>query len=282
MINNMQAYCLYLAESRWFQNTIIALILVSAILMGLETMDFTLPYRDLMHAVQQIILGVFVLEIIIKHLAFAPEYYRFYKSGWNVFDLVIVVFALIPAAGQFAMIARVLRLLRILRLISALPQLRIIVTTLIRSIPSIFNVVLLLSIVFYIYAVAGYHLFHQHDPEHWRHLGIALLTLFRIVTLEDWTDVMYTAMEMNGYAWIYFVSFVVLGTFVVINLFIAVVLDSLESAKQEQREQNQSSATLDDVKNEIEASRKALDQLHRRLMMHELETAHKEKDKIDQ
>lgn len=276
----MQAYCLYIAESRWFQNGIIALILVSAILLGIETLAISEAEHQLIQSMQQIILGIFVLEIIIKHIAVAPKFQRFYKSGWNVFDLTIVLFALLPAAGQFAMIARVLRLLRVLRLISALPQLRIIVSTLIGSIPSIFNVVLLLSIIFYIYGIAGYHLFHQHDPEHWRNLGIALLTLFRIVTLEDWTDVMYKGMELNSFAWIYFVSFVVIGTFVVINLFIAVVLDSLENAKQEQREGNQEPASLDDIKNEMLASRKALENIHRRIMMHEIETSiEKEKDK---
>lgn len=268
----MQAYCLYIAESRWFQNTIIAFILISAALLGIETMAFAKPYQDTLNAMQQIILGVFILELVIKHIAVTPEFYRFYKNPWNVFDLIIVLVALLPAAGQFAMIARVLRLLRVLRLISAIPQLRIIVTTLIGAIPNIMNVVMLLSIIFYIYAVAGYHLFHEHDPEHWRHLGIALLTLFRIATLEDWTDVMYKGMELSPYTWIFFVSFVVIGTFVIINLFIAVVLDSLDKAKTEQAKEVQDSVTIGDVKKEIEESRKALERLSTRLMMHELET----------
>ena len=275
----MQAYCLYIAESRWFQNSIIALILISAALLGLETLESSKPYHDTFEAIQQIILGVFILEIIIKHIAVAPEFYRFYKNGWNLFDLFIVLVALLPIAGQFAMIARVLRLLRVLRLISAIPQLRVIVATLIGAIPNIMNVVMLLSIIFYIYAVAGYHLFHQHDPEHWRNLGIALLTLFRIATLEDWTDVMYKGMEMNSYTWIYFVSFVIIGTFVIINLFIAVVLDSLDKAKHEQSKEIKDNITIAEVKQEIEESRKALERLSMRLMMHELEVDQQNKDK---
>ena len=128
---------------------------------------------------------------------------------------------------------RLARLFRVLRLVSTLPGLRLIVATLIRSVPGMFNVLALMSIVFYVYGVAGYHLFNEIDPTHWRTLGISLLSLFRIVTLEDWTDIMYAALEHHWWAWVYFVSFVVVGTFVVINLFIAVVINSLDEAKQE-------------------------------------------------
>jgi len=105
----------------------------------------------------------------------------------------------------------------------ALPELRLIVATLIRSVPGMFNVLALMSIVFYVYGVAGYYLFRDVDPTHWRTLGISLLSLFRIVTLEDWTDIMYAALEHHWWAWAYFVSFVVVGTFVVINLFLALI-----------------------------------------------------------
>ena len=175
---------------------------------------------------------VFIAEAIIKIVAVWPHPSHYFKNGWNVFDFSIVLFSLIPATGQFAMVARLLRLLRVVRLISTIPELRLIVPTLIRSLPSMGHVVMLMSIIFYIYAVAGYHLFHTHAPVHWGNLGLGLLTLFRIVTLEDWTDVMDKAMEMHHLTWIYFVSFVVFGTFVVVNLFIAVVLNNLEEAKR--------------------------------------------------
>ena len=129
----------------------------------------------------------------------------------TVFDFLVIVFSLLPATGEYAMIARLARLLRVLRLISTIQELRLIVSTLVRSIPSMGHVMLLMSIIFYIYAITGYQLFHEHDPVHWRNLGISLLSLFRIVTLEDWTDIMYTAMELHPMAWMYFVSFVVLA-----------------------------------------------------------------------
>ena len=108
-----------------------------------------------------------------------------------------------------------------------------------------------MSIIFYIYAVAGYHLFHEHDPTHWSTLGLSLLTLFRVVTLEDWTDVMYKAMEMHPWMWMYFVSFVIIGTFVVINLFIAVVLNNLEEAKQERLEALQQPPSKNEILKEL-------------------------------
>ena len=164
------------------------------------------------------------------------------------------------------MMARLARLLRVARLISTIPELRLIVSTLVRSIPSMGHVLLLMSIIFYIYAVAGYHMFHEHDPTHWNNLGLSLLTLFRVVTLEDWTDVMYKAMEMNSLSWMYFVSFVVVGTFVVINLFIAVVINNLEEAKHEALEELQAPTTRDEIINELKQTQQALARLQDKLL----------------
>jgi voltage-gated sodium channel len=125
-------------------------------------------------------------------------------------------------------VARLVRILRVLRLVSAVPQLRLIVATLVRSIPSMGHVIVLMSIILYIYGVTGYHLFHEHDADNWGTLGRSLLTLFQIVTLEGWVEVMNTALEAHRWAWIYFVSFVLIGTFVMLNLFIAVVVNAME------------------------------------------------------
>ncbi len=194
-----------------------------------------------------------------------PRIERYFRDGWNVFDFTIIVISLLPSTGELATVARLARLLRVLRLVSALPELRLIVTTLIRSIPSMFNVIALLSIIFYVYAVAGYHLFHEVDPTHWRNLGIALLSLFRIVTLEDWTDIMYAAMQAHWWAWAYFVSFVVMGTFVVVNLFIAVVLNNLDEAKQERLAELRSEPSYKEIVTELERTRTTLARLERRL-----------------
>ncbi|MCK4587478.1 MAG: ion transporter, partial [Gammaproteobacteria bacterium] len=207
----MKKIALSIVEKSSFEYFIIGLILLNAVILGLETSpSIVAEYSDWLTLGNQLILGVFILEAILKITAVAPKLKLYFGNGWNLFDFSIVVFSLIPATGEYAMIARLARLLRVARLISTIPELRLIISTLVRSIPSMGHVLLLMSIIFYIYGVAGYHLFHEHDPTHWETLGISLLTLFRVVTLEDWTDVMYTAMDMHPMSWIYFVSFVVL------------------------------------------------------------------------
>ena len=142
---------------------------------------------------------------------------------------------------------------------------RLIVATLVRSIPSMGHVILLMSVIFYIYAVTGYHLFGAVDPEHWGTLGASLLTLFQMVTLEGWVDVMNAAMEAHALAWIYFVSFVLIGTFVVLNLFIAVVINNLEQSKVEQLEELNKPATHQEVLEELDRTRRALQELQRKI-----------------
>lgn len=255
-----------IVEKRAFEYFIIGLILFNAVILGLETSSsFVENYDGWLHLANQIILGVFILEAALKIIAVAPRFKLYFGNGWNLFDFSIVVLSLLPATGEYAMIARLARLLRVARLMSTIPELRLIISTLIRSIPSMGHVMLLMSIIFYIYAVAGFHLFHEHDPTHWRNLGVSLLTLFRVVTLEDWTDVMYTAIEMHHLSWIYFVSFVVLGTFVVINLFIAVVLNNLDEAKQEQLAAIKGPASKEEILRELRQTQEALARLQKKL-----------------
>ena len=250
----------------WFQWGITAIIAVNAIIIGLDTSAWLAArFGAWFEAANQIFLGVFVLEAGVKIAAAWPKPTRYFKDGWNVFDFTIIVFSLLPSTGELATLARLARLLRVLRLVSALPELRLIIVTLVRSIPSMFNVVGLMSIIFYIYAVAGYHLFHEIDPTHWRTLGISALTLFRVVTLEDWTDVMYAAMAHHWWAWIYFVSFVVIGTFVIINLFIAVVLNNLDEAKAERLRDLVAPPSRQDLFRELRATQESLSRLEERL-----------------
>jgi voltage-gated sodium channel len=252
-----------------FEYFIVALILLNGVILGLETSPtIVAQYGDWLHLGNQMILGVFIIEAMLKIVAVAPRLKLYFGDGWNLFDFSVVVLSLLPATGEYAMIARLARLLRVARLVSTIPELRLIISTLVRSIPSMGHVLMLMSVIFYIYAVAGYHLFHQHDPIHWETLGISLLTLFRVVTLEDWTDVMYTAMEMHPMSWIFFVSFVVLGTFVIINLFIAVVINNLEEAKQEQLDKLQRPPTKDEILRELRQTQKMLSRLQDKLERH--------------
>ena len=251
-------------ESSAFRGGIIALIILNGIVIGAATSETVLQLsEEWLRKLDDIILWIFVAEAVLKLTAVWPNPGRYFRDPWNDFDFTVVALSLIPATGQFATVARLLRLLRVMRLISAIPELRLIVSTLLRSLPSMGHVVLLMSIVFYIYGIAGFHLFHTHDPQHWGNLGLSLLTLFRVVTLEDWTDVMYTAMELHPLAWVYFVSFVVVGTFVIINLFIAVVLNNLEASKH--REQEGQPVSREDLLRELRMLRETVARIESRI-----------------
>lgn len=266
----VQQWCRCVVEARWFEPFIIGVIVLNAVLLGCETVPFLLTrYGAQFELLNTLIISIFVVEVLIKLGAASPQWWRYFTNGWNVFDFTVVVVTLLPATGPFATLIRLLRLLRVVRLVSALPELRLIVATLIRSIPSMGNVLVLMGIIFYIYAIAGYHLFHAIDPQHWGNLPLSFLTLFRVVTLEDWTDVMYTAMEAMPWAWLYFVSFVVMGTFVVMNLFIAVVLNNLDEAKTERLAQLRQIPSRDELVNELRQTQDILAKLQSRLSDYE-------------
>lgn len=252
-----------IVASNWFNHGITAVIVCNAIVIGLDTSaELTERFSEWFSWANTTFLGIFIIEAVIKIIAQRTRYFR---DGWNLFDFSIIIISLLPATGQLATLARLARLLRVLRLISTLPELRLIVATLVRSIPSMGHVLALMSIIFYVYGVAGFHLFHDVDPTHWRNLGISLLSLFRIVTLEDWTDIMYNAMAVKPWAWMYFVSFVVLGTFVVVNLFIAVVINNLDEAKAERLNEITTPPTVDEVLIELRETQAALNRMRTKL-----------------
>ena len=161
----MKEFCTRTVNAKWFERAIISLILINAAVLGLETSPAIYEkYHSLFEFISQFVLAVFVLEAVMKITAVYPKISKYFRDGWNVFDFTIVVLSFVPATGQFAIIARLARLLRVLRLISALPELRLIVSTLIRSIPSMANVILLMSVIFYVYAIMGFHLFLKSTP----------------------------------------------------------------------------------------------------------------------
>ena len=253
-------------EAHAFEYAIITIIILNGVLLGVGTSSaLSEQYGSWFSLGNRIALAIFIAEALLKMVASSPRVVGYFKDGWNVFDFLVIVFALIPATGQFAMIARLARLLRVLRLISTVRDLRLIVAALVRSIPSVGHVMMLMSIIVYIYAVMGYHLFHENDPDNWRNLGIAVLTLFNVITLEGWTEVMYTAMETHPLAWLYFVSFVVVGTFVVINLFIAIIINNLDEAKLERLRDIERPVSREELLREIRATQDALNRLEARL-----------------
>ena len=229
--------CRRLAASPRFQMAILIVILINAALVGLETSGTLVArHRTLFAAANVLILVIFLAEIAIRILAHGRNLGAFIKDGWNLFDVAVIALSLVPGVGAFATVARVARVLRVARLVSLTPKLRLIVGTMMRSIPSLTHVSLLLSLLLYIYAVIGVNLFGAHDPTHWGGLGQALLTLFQMLTLEGWVEIQAVSLQRFPYAWLYYGSFVIVAVFVVVNLFIAVVLNNLDEIREEDRQ----------------------------------------------
>lgn len=262
----MQAVARRIVEARAFEPAMIGLILVNAVLIGLETSrEIAARYGAWLHLGNELILFVFIVEAILKLVAVAPRFGLYFGNGWNLFDFGIIVASLLPATGEFALVARLVRVLRVLRLVSAVPQLRLIVATLVRSIPSMGHVLVLLSILFYVYAVTGFHLYGEHDAEHWGSLGAALLTLFQLVTLDDWFNLYSRAREVHAWSWLFFVSFILVGTFVMLNLFIAVVINNLDAARATELENLRQPTTREELLRELDRTREALTALRERI-----------------
>lgn len=221
-------------ESRPVQNAIIAVIIFNAITLGLDTFEYIKQNAGgLMLNIERVILTIFVVEILLKLYAFG---FRFFRNGWNVFDFIIVGIALVPASGPFA-ILRALRILRILRLLTKIDRLRHIVESLMRAIPSIGWIALLLGMVFYIFAVMGTELFGKSFPETFGHIGRSMFTLFQVMTLESWSmGIARPVMEAYPYAWLYFVTFILITAFTVLNLFIGIIVSTMQEKHYEEEE----------------------------------------------
>jgi voltage-gated sodium channel len=214
-------------ESSRVQRTIIALIVVNALILGLETSEsVTARYGALLTRIDQVILAVFVLEILVK---FYANGLRFFRQSWNVFDLLVVGIALVPASGPLQVL-RTLRVLRVLRLISTMPRLRFVVESLLHAVPGIGAIGGLLAILFYVFAVMATGLFGQNFPEWFGSIGASLYTLFQIMTLESWSmGIVRPVMESYPQAWLFFVPFILMATFTMLNLFIAVIVNTMQA-----------------------------------------------------
>lgn len=213
------------------------------------------------HSVNNFVLAMFIIEAVLKIIGVTPKVWQYFKDLWNDFDFLIIILSLIPAVGALAMVARLARLMRVLRIIRKLEGLRIIINTLLRSIPGAVNVMLLLSIIFYIYGIAGFHLFHEQDPEHWGSLGTSVLTLTQLATFDDWSNIMRIALENNPFAWIYFISFALAGGFMVINLLIGVVVVNIGESKTEELEKLERPPTKQDIINALKETKKSIGKL---------------------
>ncbi len=210
-----------------FERFIIAVILVNGVCLGLETVPWAMErFGGLLVALDNAALAIFVVELTLKLIAMGP---RFFSRAWNIFDLVIVLVSLAPAS-QGLSVLRSFRILRVLRLMSMLPSMRVVVQALLEAIPGMGSVVALLSLVFYVFAVMATKLFGSAFPEWFGSIGASLYSLFQIMTLESWSmGIVRPVMDVYPLAWLFFVPFILMTTFAVLNLFIAIIVNAMQS-----------------------------------------------------
>ncbi|MEL6878146.1 MAG: ion transporter [Pseudomonadota bacterium] len=221
-----------LVQAKGFENFIIAVIVINAIGLGLETSPTVMAQiGPIIEWLDTVALTIFVIELAIKFFAYRLS---FFKNGWNIFDLAIVSVALVPASQQFSVL-RALRILRALRLISVVPSMRRVIVGLFRAIPSIGTVIVMLLLLFYISAVMATKLFGASFPDWFGSIGASLYSLFQIMTLESWSmGIVRPVMEEYPYAWAFFVPFILMTSFIVLNLFIGVIVNAMSEATDEE------------------------------------------------
>ncbi|MBO6811028.1 MULTISPECIES: ion transporter [Marinobacter] len=220
-----------------FQGVVIAIIVLSALTIGAKTYDLPPIFEKSLTFFDNAITVFFLLEILFRFSA-CPVKRRFFLDGWNIFDTLVVIGSLVPLDNSEAiLLGRLLRIFRVLRLVSVVPELRFLINSLLKAIPRMGYIALLMFIIFYIYAAMGSMLFANVDEFLWGDLSIAMLTLFRVATFEDWTDIMYQTMEFYPLSWIYYLTFIFLTAFVFLNMMIGAILEVMseeQNAKQAQ------------------------------------------------
>lgn len=258
-----------LIESSHFQNGIILLIVINSLLIGLETSDYWMyHYGHVIDQVDLIILGVFIIEIVLKLTVY---HYRFFKNAWNVFDFLVIVISIVPAASSFT-VFRAFRILRTLRLVKNVPKLRFIIESLLKAIPSIGWIVALLLMIFYVFAVLGTNLYGDQFPVWFGTLGKSMFTLFQIMTLESWSSgIARPVMSEVPIAALYFIVFILVATYTTLNVFIAIVVNTMnemhhqEIMEEDNRiklfvhdEHQQLKRNIDNLSNEIRELKKVI------------------------
>ncbi|KAA9006673.1 ion transporter [Histidinibacterium aquaticum] len=241
-----------LLDSARVRNFIIGVILFNAVILGMETIDSIMATAGpLIVLLDRICLAIFTIEIAAKLYAWGP---RFFRSGWNIFDFIIVGISLVPAS-QGLSVLRALRILRVLRVMSAAPRLRRVVEGFITALPGMGSVFLLMGLIFYIGSVMSTKLFGETFPDWFGSLGRSAYSLFQIMTLESWSmGIVRPVMEVYPHAWLFFVPFIMVTTFAVVNLLVGLIVNSMQDAHHEE-----DAAATSDYRDEVLARLEAIE-----------------------
>ena len=221
-------------ENKVFETIVILIIVLSALVIGAKTYQINPTLLEIFLFLDMMITVFFLIEIIIRMIA-EKTLKNFFSKGWNIFDFIIVVASLVPIQdSEAALLGRLLRIFRVLRLVSIIPELRVLLGAFLQAIPRMGYVSLLMFIIFYIYAAVGSMFFSGINPDLWENITIAMLTLFRVATFEDWTDVMYETMAEYPLSWIYYLTFIFVVALVFLNMMIGSVVDTLHKEHQKE------------------------------------------------
>jgi voltage-gated sodium channel len=250
-------------ESPFFTTLVLAVIVANAVVLGLQTYDDLVPrYGDLLDVLNDVFLGFFVVELALRIGAYGRHPLRFFRSGWNVFDFVIIAVAFVPGLRQNSTLLRLARLLRVVRVVRLLPDLRILLTAVVRSLPPLGSMAILTTLILFVYGMVGWSLFGDEAPQQWGDIGNAMLTLFVLLTLENFPVYLDQGMAIHPWSWVYFVSFALVAAFIVLNVLIGIVLNSMEEARALERRRIEGVP----VAERIATLRAALDDLEYELM----------------
>jgi voltage-gated sodium channel len=227
-----------IVESAPFTIVVVATIAVNAVVLGLQTYEGVEDrWGSLLIALNAACVAVFVVELGIRIAAYWPRPWEFFRNGWNVFDFVVIGATFIPGVAENSTLLRLVRLLRVVRIVRVLPDLRVLLLGVWRSVPPLASIGAVTVMILFVYGMVGWVLFAEELPEQWGNIGRAMLTLFVMLTLEDFPQHMDAAMEVHPWAWIYFVSFILVAAFIVLNVLIGIVLNSMEEARELERRQ---------------------------------------------
>jgi voltage-gated sodium channel len=225
-----------IVESPIFTGFILAVIIANAVVLGLQTYEeIEDRHGDALNLLNDLFLGIFVIELAVRIGAYGRRPQDFFRSGWNVFDFIVIGVAFVPGIRESSTLLRLARLLRVVRVVRILPELRVLVTGVVRSLPPLGSMLLLTTVMLFVYGMLGWLLFADEIPQDWGNIGRAMLSLFVLLTLEDFPRYMEAGMEVHPWSWIYFVTFVLITVFIVINVLIGIVLNSMEEARELER-----------------------------------------------
>ena len=236
----MQRTCERIVASKWFDLVIFGVIVANAVVLGLDTYESVdREAGGLLRTLNDVFLGIFVVELAIRIGAYGRRPQDFFKSGWNVFDFVVIGAAFVPGLRENSTLLRLVRLARVLRVVRVLPELRLLITAVGRSLPGLASLTVMAVVLLYVYGMVGWLVFGDSLPDDYGNIGDAMLTLFVLLSLENLPTVMEQGIEVSDWAVPYYVSFVLIAAFLVLNILIGVVINSMEEARELEWERKQ-------------------------------------------